>query len=115
MDAATAPVEFDDRMQEEGTSLLEWFHVLWFRRRLLFSVALFIIVIGAINLMQQKSRYTASSSVMIGVPKSQVVDIKALGSKSNLTSLIPLKFCSFRLSTNIYFAFLAAFFSASVR
>jgi len=78
MNAVTAPVEFDDRMEEEETSLLEWFHILWFRRRLLFSVALFIIVIGAINLMQQKSRYTASSSVMIGVPKSQVVDIEAV-------------------------------------
>ena len=78
MNAVTAPVEFDDRMEEEETSLLEWFHILWFRRRLLFSVALFIIVIGAINLMQQKSRFTASSSVMIGVPKSQVVDIEAV-------------------------------------
>jgi len=78
MNAVTAPVEFDDSMQEEGTSLLEWFHILWFRRRLLFSTALFLIVIGAINLMQQKSRYTASSSVMIGVPKSQVVDIEAV-------------------------------------
>ena len=36
MNAVTAPVEFDDRMEEEETSLLEWFHILWFRRRLLF-------------------------------------------------------------------------------
>jgi len=65
-------------MQEEEISLLELFHTLWFRRRLLFSTALFIIVIGLIILMQQQPRYTAASSIMIGVPKAQVVDIEAV-------------------------------------
>ena len=65
-------------MQEEEISLLELFHTLWFRRRLLFSTALFIIAIGLIILMQQQPRYTASSSIMVGIPKTQVVDIEAV-------------------------------------
>lgn len=78
MSNAPANAKQSGSMQEEEISLLELFHTLWFRRRLLFSTALFIIVIGLIILMQQVPRYTATSSIMVGVPKTQVVDIEAV-------------------------------------
>ncbi len=62
----------------EEISLSELFHTLWFRRRLLLSTAFFIIAVGIIVLFQMQSRYTASSSIMIGLPKTKVVDIEAV-------------------------------------
>ena len=56
-------------------SVLELFHTLWFRRRLLFSTALFIIAVGVIVMYQMVPRYTATSIMLMGVPKTKVVDI----------------------------------------
>ena len=71
-DALPQIVDDDD---DDGSSLLDLFHKLWFRRRLLFSTALFIIAVGVINLYQIVPRYTATSSMLIGIPKTKVVDI----------------------------------------
>lgn len=61
-----------------GITPLQVFHAMWNRRRLFFTVAIFIIVIGLVVLQQKVPRYTATSSVMIGIAKSQVVDIEAV-------------------------------------
>ncbi len=57
-------------------SLVDLLHTLWFRRRLLFSTALFIIVVGITVVFQMVPRYTASSGMMIGVPKTYQVYIE---------------------------------------
>ena len=77
--------------QEDETSIADIFHVIWFHRRLLFSTAFFMIAVGFILLFQLTPRYTASSSIMIGVPKTQVVDIQevlsaGLGNDSSINS-----------------------------
>jgi len=63
---------------EKEISLFEVFHTLWFRRRLLLTVAFFIIAVGLVILHQKPLRYTATSSILIGLQKSQVVDIDAV-------------------------------------
>ncbi len=68
---------FPDESENE-ISLFEIFHALWFRRRLLLTVALFIIAVGLIMLHQKPLRYTATSTVLIGVNKPQIVDIEAV-------------------------------------
>ncbi|MCP4010822.1 MAG: hypothetical protein GY726_15075, partial [Proteobacteria bacterium] len=68
---------FPDESENE-ISLFEVFHALWFRRRLLLTVALFIIAVGLIILHQKPLRYTATSTVLIGVNKPQIVDIEAV-------------------------------------
>ena len=59
----------------EQLSLLELFHTLMFRRRLLFSTALLLITLGVIALYQVELRYSATSA-MVGLPKSNVVAIE---------------------------------------
>jgi capsular exopolysaccharide synthesis family protein len=73
----TQPVQ-DHRklMQEQDPSLADYFHILLFHRRLLFCSAFFMIAVGLIMVLQLTPRYTASSSIMIGVPKTKVVDIE---------------------------------------
>lgn len=78
------------------TSLFEVFHMLWFRRHLLLSVALFLTAIGMILLFQQPLRYAATASALIGTQKSQIVDIEAIvagistGYGSDITSEIEI-------------------------
>ncbi|MCP3952256.1 MAG: polysaccharide biosynthesis tyrosine autokinase, partial [Desulfobacterales bacterium] len=68
---------FPDEIENES-SPFEIFHTFWFRRRLLLTVAFFIIAVGLIMLYQKPLRYTADSSILIGVDKARIVDIEAV-------------------------------------
>ena len=63
---------------DEEFPLLDYLQVLWFRRRLIVAITIFVAVVAWINVNQIQSVYTASSTLMIGVPQSQVVDIQAV-------------------------------------
>ena len=65
----------------EEFPLLDYLQVLWFRRRLIVAITIFVAVVAWIHVNQLKSVYTASSTLMIGVPQSQVVDIQAVLSR----------------------------------
>jgi capsular exopolysaccharide synthesis family protein len=78
-------------LQADEPSLVDLFNTLWFSRRLLFTTALFIIAVGVIVVNQMELRYTASSSMMIGIPKNNLVDIEevlntGLGSRTAIVS-----------------------------
>lgn len=81
MNKSTNTLLGQEGFQEESDSeisLFEVFHTLWFRRRLLFTTAFFIIAVGLIMLYQKPLRYTATSSILIGLQKAQIVDIEAV-------------------------------------
>ena len=71
--------------EESGQSfpLLDYVQLLWFRRRLILAITLFISVIGYIQANEIKNVYSAMSTMIIGVPESQVMDFKAVLSRSN--------------------------------
>lgn len=60
---------------EGEISIAEILHILWFRRRLLLTTALFIIAVGVIYVNQLVPRYSATSTVMISTPKVKVSSI----------------------------------------
>ena len=62
----------------EEFPLLDYVQQLWFRKRLIIAITLFVAVVGWIHVNQIKSVYTATSTLMIGVPQSNVVDIEAV-------------------------------------
>lgn len=66
------------RQAEDEFSLRRLFNILWFRRRLLIAVTIFVSCVGLIILVQIPPRYTATSVLMVGVPHTQVVDIEAV-------------------------------------
>ncbi len=67
---------------EEPFPLLDYLQLLWFRRRLIIAITLFVAVIGFINVNQLKSVYTASSTLLINIPEAQVVDIEQVLSRT---------------------------------
>lgn len=66
----------DQYGQEDPFPLFDYLQLLWFRRRIVIAVTLFVAVIGFIYIEQLKPIYTATSALMIGATKTDVVDIK---------------------------------------
>lgn len=66
----------DQNQGEEAFPLLDYLQLLWFRRWLIFAVSAFVAIIGFIYVIQLTPIYTASSTLLIGAPESQVVDIE---------------------------------------
>ncbi|NND57341.1 MAG: hypothetical protein HKN57_08810, partial [Xanthomonadales bacterium] len=64
--------------QEEGFPLLEYVQLLWYRKKLILAITLFVSVVGWIHVNQIRSIYTASSKMMLGVQQAQAVDIEAV-------------------------------------
>jgi len=61
---------------EDPFPLLDYIQLLWFRRRLVIAVTLFVAILGFIYVNQLKLVYTATSTLMIGATQTQVVDIE---------------------------------------
>ena len=61
---------------EDSFPLFDYLQLLWFRRRLIIAVSLFVAVVGFIQVNQLRSVYTATATLMVGVPEQRVVDIE---------------------------------------
>ena len=72
----------DGYQAEEPFPLLDYLQLLWFRRRLIIAVTLFVAVIGFIHVNQLKSVYTANATLIVNMPETQVVDIDQVLSRS---------------------------------
>jgi succinoglycan biosynthesis transport protein ExoP len=77
-------VERPWEVEGDGQSLplLDYLQLLWFRRKLIIAITLFVAVIGYIQVNEIKNVYSASSTMVIGLPESQVVDIQEVLSRS---------------------------------
>lgn len=65
----------------EPFPLLDYLQLLWFRRRLIIAVTLFVAVIGFVYVHQLKPVYTATSTLLVGATETQVVDIEQVLSR----------------------------------
>ena len=68
---------------EEPFPLLDYLQLLWFRRHLIIAITIFVAVIGFIHVNQLISVYTASSTLMVNMPETQVVDIEQVLSRDS--------------------------------
>jgi len=64
--------------EAEQFPLLDYLQLLWFRKRLILVITVFVAVIGFIYVNQIPSVYTATATLMIGLPENRVVDIEAV-------------------------------------
>ncbi|MFB3078541.1 MAG: GumC family protein, partial [Lysobacterales bacterium] len=62
--------------EEDPFPLLDYLQLLWFRRRLIIAVSLFVAIIGFIHVNQLIPIYTATSTLLVGATETQVVDIE---------------------------------------
>lgn len=65
-------------VDEEEISLQEYFHTLWLRRRLFFSIVITLLAISLIVVFQITPRYAATASLIVGGSQNNVVDIDAV-------------------------------------
>lgn len=64
------------------TSLINFFHTLWLRKRLLVSVTLSLSILAVLIIYQLVPRYTATTQLLIGINAAKVVDIEEVMSGS---------------------------------
>jgi len=58
--------------------LLDYLQLLWFRRKLIVAITIFVVVVGYIQVNEIKNVYTASSTLMTSLPQARVVDIETV-------------------------------------
>jgi len=76
-----APWQMEDN--EQKLPLLDYLQLLWFRRKLIIAITLFVAVVSYIQVNEIKNVYTATSTMVIGLPESQVVNIQEVLSRGN--------------------------------
>ncbi len=69
------PGEFSQNDNTE-TSLINFFHTLWLRKRLLVSVTFSLTILAVLIIYQLVPRYTATTQLLIGINAAKVVDIE---------------------------------------
>jgi succinoglycan biosynthesis transport protein ExoP len=62
--------------QGQELPFMEYLQVLWYRKKLILAITIFVAVVGWIHVNQIRSMYTATSTLMLGVQKPQAVDIE---------------------------------------
>ena len=77
----TAPWETEEAGQK--LPLLDYLQLLWYRRKLILAITIFVTVVGYIQVNEIKHLYSAQSTMLINLPQSQVVDIETVLSRSN--------------------------------
>ncbi len=80
---ATLNVPWETEEPEQSFPLLDYLQLLWFRRRLIIAITLFVAVIAYIHVNEIKNVYTAQATMMINIPESRVVDIEAVLARKN--------------------------------
>jgi len=63
---------------KESISLSNIFHAFWLHRWIFFLVVMLVSIAGASLVFQLIPRYTSETKLLLGAPKSQVVDVKAV-------------------------------------
>jgi succinoglycan biosynthesis transport protein ExoP len=76
-----APWQTED--DEQKLPLLDYLQLLWFRRKLIIAITLFVAVVSYIQVNEIKNVYSATSTMVIGLPESQVVNIQEVLSRGN--------------------------------
>lgn len=73
------PESFPD-VDEQGQSFpfMDYLQLLWFRRKLILAITIFVGVVGYVHVNELKNVYAASSTLMIGLKEEPVIGIDAV-------------------------------------
>jgi capsular exopolysaccharide synthesis family protein len=61
--------------------LLDYLQLLWFRKKIIIAITIFAAVVGYIQVSEIKHVYSATSTVLMAIPESNVVDIESVLSR----------------------------------
>ena len=76
-----AAIEGDDAVHP--FPLLDYLQLLWFRRKLILAITLLVGAVGYIQVNEIENVYSATATLIIGLPESQVVDIQQVLTRNN--------------------------------
>jgi capsular exopolysaccharide synthesis family protein len=77
LDPMAQPALVDDQ-HSQSLPIMDYLQLLWFRRRLIIAITLFVGVIGYIQVNEIKNQYSATSTLMVGLPEARVVNIESV-------------------------------------
>jgi succinoglycan biosynthesis transport protein ExoP len=77
------PAPWDTEETGQKLPLFDYLQLLWYRRKLILAITIFVAIIGYIQVSEIKHLYSAQSTMLINLPQSQVVDIETVLSRSN--------------------------------
>ncbi|MFC1690028.1 hypothetical protein ACFL07_10305, partial [Pseudomonadota bacterium] len=69
--------------QGQSLPLMDYLQLLWFRKNLILAITIFVSVIGYVQINELKNVYSATSTLMIGLPQQQVLNIEQVLSQAN--------------------------------
>jgi capsular exopolysaccharide synthesis family protein len=74
----------DGDEQNQSFPLMDYLQLLWFRRKLILAITLFVGVVGYVHVNELKNVYSASSTLMVGLREEKVIPVEAVltGAKS---------------------------------
>jgi len=70
-----------EEQQGEPLPVFDYLQILWYRRKLIVAVTLFVALAGWVHVNQIRSIYTASATLMLGIQPAKVLDIDAAFSR----------------------------------
>jgi len=76
-DMKSNPALADDQFSQ-SLPIMDYLQLLWFRRKLIIAITVFVSVIGFIQVSEIKNQYSATSTLMIGMPENRVVNIESV-------------------------------------
>jgi len=62
----------------QGFPVFEYLQLLWYRKKLILAITVFVSVVGWIQVNQIRDLYSATSTLMLGTQKTQAVDIESV-------------------------------------
>ena len=70
--------EWEPEDAAQQIPLLDYLQLLWFRKKMIIAITLFAGVIGYIQVSEIKNVYTASATMLVGVSKTNVINIESV-------------------------------------
>ena len=64
--------------QHQALPLADYLQLLWFRKKPILAITVFVAIVGWIHVNQIRSIYTASSTLLLGGQQTQPVEIDAV-------------------------------------
>ncbi len=80
-DQPNTAYEIDDQMQ--SFPLMDYLQHLWFRKKLILAMTVFVTVFGLIKINEIVDLYSAKSTLMIGLPEAYVIDLESVTDRSS--------------------------------
>ena len=77
-DDQRANVSWEAEETQQSLPLLDYLQLLWFRRKLIIAITVFVTVVGYTQINEIKNVYYASATMVVGIPEHPVVDIESV-------------------------------------